>query len=397
MRAFSLPRFFFLAILPSLGLGLASLFFLFLDSRYYVKPNVEYIVYYASDIVISLVVIILTLFFLKDDCNKLKILVNNYYNKPLSKYTVFYMAITSYTIYQAFLFFKGFSISSASLLISENRDGGYFSLLIKRLLEVILVFLFLGDGFKSNKINVFILFLGFCGLVLDGLSRSEVVIFAWMCIIYLSFFSDVKISTALKLLSVFILISITIAGFVTILQGRSDGFFIALYSSVESMFRYRIYTIYLSEHIATLPLDINKYLFPFFGFLGERFSLLFSNFDNLISSNGSFFISEFIKLKNGDLANALYPWWGWFVYAYGPIGILYKALFSSLFLFVFIKLRFPITTLYILYLLVIKQFQRHPLINATDFYGFMGVLVFEVILIFFSSELLSKYCFKVNK
>ncbi len=103
-----------------------------------------------------------------------------------------------------------------------------------------------------------------------------------------------------------------------------------------------------------------------------------------------------MNIKNGDTANALYPWWAWFVYAFGVLGLLYKVIFSSLFLSLFIKLRLPITSLYILYLLVIKQFQRHPLINATDFYAFAGILLFEITLVIFSPNLLSKYKPKVG-
>ncbi|NUZ10659.1 oligosaccharide repeat unit polymerase [Pseudoalteromonas sp. McH1-7] len=311
-----------------------------------------------------------------------------YYKPRLNDFTLFLLIISTFSMWDAYNFINSYSINSAADFISESRSGGYISLLSKRLIEVLLVFYLCT---KQRKRNVVILVLGFFALVINGLSRSEIVILFWMVLIYVSFFSNVETKKLLVYFVVGIVFAVILSGAITVYQGRSGNIPDALFQSVESLFRYRVYSLYLSESLLELPLDENKYLFPFFGFLGERFSLLFFDFDNLISSNNSTFVSDMIFFNDGDKANALYPWWSWFVYAFGGFGLIYKFLFSTVFLIFIIKVNLPFTFLYFLYLFVIKQFQRHPLINATDFYGLLGVVIFEIVFVLLTPKLMRLY------
>lgn len=385
-------RLLIIVVLPMLFINIGSLFYYKFSNIFIIKVSDIYLYYYVIDIIFTLVVIFLFLYLHQRDIFFLKKRVLDYYLVKISSYKIFYFVISVVFVYYSFLFLKNFFASSSIVeLISEYRSSNYFSLLLKRIVEIALIIHIVS---LKNKTNTFLLILSFSSFIIIGMSRTEIVVLFWLYIIYISFYSDISLKSFYKSILLLIVLIVLTSGIITFYQGRVDSFTGGILNTFDALFRYKVYTLYLAEELSHIPRDINQALFPFLGFLGERFVLFFGDFGHLISSNKSTFVSDFNYVGGGFKANALYPWWGWFVASWGIWGLILKAIFSYFILSVVVKFRLSLVFIYMIYLILIRSFDRHPLINASDFYSFIGLLIFEIFIFLSISELRKQYIWR---
>ncbi|MCH5051762.1 hypothetical protein [Pectobacterium aquaticum] len=216
-----------------------------------------------------------------------------------------------------------------------------------------------------------------------NLSRSEIQTLLFVVII-----CQVFIGISLRKLLFFLLFSICIVSVVcliTIYQGRADSMPTAFNDLYNSFFKYKAFSFYLSEFaINKIEGDFEQILYPFFGFFIERFLSAIEHVSNPISVQGSDFISTFrnLGLTSAFDANVLYPWWSWFYGVYGIIGIFIKSIYCFFILYGLSKSRFYFLYLYALYVFLIANFYRHPLLNADSLYALVSFIILDVFLIF---------------
>ena len=230
--------------------------------------------------------------------------------------------------------------------------------------------------YNYDKKTKYLIFGGTLFCMIYQLSRAPI-FFIGLCTLFLFIFKEKRISK-LKLLltSCFLFVFL---GIITIYQGRADSIIDGALNVSEALFRYRSYSFYLSQFVFEISGDVDKILFPFFGWISERLLTVFGGIEQPISTSGSDFVYKFHFV--GDYrANVLYPWWAFFYGKFGVIGLFLKMIYCFLLFRILIGFRMPLTLLYFFYILLIYQFVRHPFINASGAYSFISIVLVDIIL-----------------
>ncbi|WP_323923923.1 hypothetical protein [Aeromonas veronii] len=233
--------------------------------------------------------------------------------------------------------------------------------------------------FSSKAINIAFLLLGVVAIGVYNLSRSE---FSNLIFIMLAFTVIKKISLRQALFFVFfffvIIVFVTI---MTIYQGRAQSLATSLMGVLHAFFKYKSFAFYLSEYaIDKVNGDVEHVLYPFFGFIIERFLSVIELISNPISVQDSSFITDFHSLGPSTEydANVLYPWWSWFYGCFGIVGILLKAIYVFCILVVVVRTRFAFTSIYFIYVMLFTSFYRHPLLNADSFFFLLAIILLDL-------------------
>lgn len=227
--------------------------------------------------------------------------------------------------------------------------------------------------------------IGLICVMIYSLSRTELLTCSTLAITALVL-KGVSLKSIFRLFIVICLI-VFLGATMTILQGRAESIDVAINSLLESLFKYRAFSLYLSEYsIDAAKNNFEMILFPFFGFFIERFLSLFSALSNPISVNGSTFVSDFRFLGAGTAlsANVLYPWWSWFFGVFGVFGVVIKAFFSFLLFYIF-KFHLKLCVLYLLYVSLFSGFVKHPFLNNDSVYFILVFVALDVFVLYSSA------------
>lgn len=367
---------------PPITISFGSLIFLLY--QFLSLPNEGVLFVYTIDAISILLtyMVVLGLF---------KRYLNSFINDSIKDVSLFISSKIFYFIIFVSFFFYAYnaikfqqSISDVGVVaaISKFRTSGdnYITLLLKRVVEILFVFAVF-DKKTTNKVKL-LLGVNVILITYAGFSRSELSLVLYLCFLYLGFYSGVEFRKTIKYVVMIMFISLMIAAFITIFQGRQSDFNEAVFNALEKVFEYRIYAIYLSEQVINLPRNSEGVFFTLFGFLGERFSLLISTVDTVLVSQGSTFVSDFIYIGNGNFANALYPWWSWFYNSFGMFGIFLKALYTLVVFWVLLVFRLRISFFFFTYMILYRQQQRHIFMTTNDFYQFLGVIIVDLLIIY---------------
>lgn len=371
-----------LGILPSFIFSILSLLFLFL--WYNELPNTESIIAYSLDILATSFCFSIFIIFNKSFFTRKAPVINKelLYFITTKQCTIIIVIGLIIYIYAAYNFTMKISESGPVVAIAEFRETGenYGTLLLKRLIQLIfIVSLFSSQANRSKKILLFsiVILIAYCGY-----SRTDLAILVYFFLIYLAFLYDGKQKKVISLFFILTALAIFFAGGISIYQERQSDLYNAIGHVLEKIFVYRIYSIYLGDILQQEPVYISTYLFSFLGFIGERI-LIFVGIEDIRYVVDTGFVSKFHSIKNNNSANALYPWWAWFYLTFGLFGIVIKNIFSFYILWLVCKLRLPMTFLYLSYLLLYGQFQRHIFLTANDFYQILGLFIFDLLIFSF--------------
>ena len=256
-----------------------------------------------------------------------------------------------------------------------NREGllnsisaGYLDMLLPTIFSCLLVISII---YKYSRKIKLLMFIGTVSTMLFYLSRSNLLFIITFPIAFLFIRPfNLNYHKILRLIPV-VLGVVLFASYITILQGRDDDLFAVFYKIIETLFRYKAYSFYLAEYAINAANDFEKVLFPFFGFFSEKILSLVWYIETPIAVNGSEFVFEFHDLGSGYRANVLYPWWAWFYGSFGVAGLLLKSGYIYMILSVILKLRLPLTFMYLLFLVLFSISVKHPVINAASFMVFL--------------------------
>ena len=152
----------------------------------------------------------------------------------------------------------------------------------------------------------------------------------------------------------------------------SAGFY-ALIDLTRSVFTYRAYGYYLGEIAIQNSFYMDKLIFPFGGYISEFFM---KNITNVIVPIDSEFVGGLRHLGNNPktgspyLANVVYPWWSWFVGTYGVLGLLVKALYIYILLYIILMKKMLFTLVILLSFILLGTAVSHPLMTLTHVFSF---------------------------
>lgn len=344
--------------------------------NFFLPLNLEVYIYSIADIIFVCIVVFIFWSFSR---NEIKETLNKWTNireiEPLT--IIISFLFCSYSLYLASTSVSLIIIGATRQdLINEYDMFGMGYLIVSSYFKVIMPLYLITNVDKKFKI---LLVTGFLSSMLITASRNEMVYAGYLIATIFTIFNAKR-----SLFVMVIVITIfSIIGFIlTIIQGRpvGDGFS-SIFLVIDKHILYRSYSLYLAERVLDLHLDVNKFIYPFFGYISERFLSSFYEFTDPI--NNEFVISyKFIGYDpdtgNDYFANVLYPWWSWFILAFGAVGLIVKSLFCSLILYVEYKLKLTLTIIYTLSILMFSAPFYTPLITVAGVLSFIWAILCDV-------------------
>ena len=338
----------------------------------------EYLIIGNIDQILTLIVVFTFLRFNKIYLNEFNYRLSSFVNYSVFLswiFVLFYLLVISFNIAGNFKGLLNGSSREELLLSGTNYFNLIFSNLFFILLGVALVI-------EVNVRRVFLILLLCLPYIFFQLSRSsiEIVVFVMFTTLYIT---SRKLNYFHYTLFFFGLLFL---GVMTLLQGRIANLSEALSRVAYSFFEYKAASYFLVDRVFEFPLNIDKYVFPFFGFISEKILSLFSLVAHPISVGDSTFISDLIYIIDFDThSNVLYSWWSWFFLVYGWLGIL---IIKPVYIYVilFVTKRLKVTFIYLITYFVLWQSYRHLLLNSSSLYTLLGVLFLDVVIIFSSKN-----------
>lgn len=344
--------------------------------NFFLPLNLEVYIYSIADIIFVCIVVFIFWSFSR---NEIKETLNKWTNireiEPLT--IIISFLFCSYSLYLASTSVSLIIIGATRQdLINEYDMFGMGYLIVSSYFKVIMPLYLITNVDKKFKI---LLVTGFLSSMLITASRNEMVYAGYLIATIFTIFNAKR-----SLFVMVIVITIfSIIGFIlTIIQGRpvGDGFS-SIFLVIDKHILYRSYSLYLAERVLDLHLDVNKFIYPFFGYISERFLSSFYEFTDPINNE---FVSSY-KFIGYDpdtgsdyFANVLYPWWSWFILAFGAVGLIVKSLFCSLILYVEYKLKLTLTIIYTLSILMFSAPFYTPLITVAGVLSFIWAILCDV-------------------
>ena len=353
------------------------------------KISDEVIFYSTMDHIISFVVVYLVLqqfqWFKRDS----ETVISDWYITLFEKNKFFIFIIV---LFAAFLAYKSVQlILSGALrhqLLTEHETGGLAYMAVSSFFKILVPMVF----FFKTSFNLKILAIaGLLFSIMITASRSELAYVIKFFMILLLFANH---KTIYKKLGKFTAIASTmvIAAVLStsLLQNRpiSDGFG-AFYDIFISQLTYGTYGYYLSEISLEASSSIEKGLFGFFGYVSE-FGFRFVSPPS--APIDSAFVGELHNLGTSKitgrpfLANVGYPWWTWFVGTFGFAGLIIKAVFVYILLYILMTVRFVFTIVLLLSFVILGVMATHPLLTLTHTFNFVVAISIDVIVLLFSKR-----------
>ncbi|WP_264346297.1 hypothetical protein [Rheinheimera sp. MM224] len=166
----------------------------------------------------------------------------------------------------------------------------------------------------------------------------------------------------------------------------ADGIY-SIFSIIRSVFLYQSYGYYLAERALEAGHNIDKGLYPFFGYASEFIAKLIGGASVPIDSK---FVGDLHVLGVGStdgrpfLANIVYPWWAWFVAYFGFFGLFVKAIFVFFFLSFLLNFRMIFSLVLILSFVILGTAGAHPFLTLTHTMSFAVAFLLDLYVIAFS-------------
>ena len=351
------------------------------DAGFFKEMSDEVIIYSSLDILFSFFVV----WFVFQKFSWLKYqaeeVVTNTYIKVFEDNKFILYLILGFTAFLAFqsllLIMQGVARHD---LLREYETGGLDYMIVSSFFKILVPMVF----FFRSSLNLKVI--AITGLILSIVitaSRSELAYVIKFFMILLLFTNQ---KTILSKVWKFSVISVSMIFFAimstSVLQNRpiSEGFS-AVYDIFLNVITYRAYGYYLAEISMEAANSIDKTFFGFFGYISEFFVRRFTTPEVAVDSE---FVSQLHYLGNGEitgrpfLANVIYPWWSWFVGLYGPLGILIKAVFVGLILYILLSMRFIFTVVLLLSFVLLGSMSAHPLLTVTHTFNFIITITIDL-------------------
>lgn len=350
------------------------------DAGFSQEISSEVIVYSSLDVLLSFFVV----WFVFKKFTWLKYhaedVVTNTYIKVFEENKFILYLILGFT---AFLAFQSFLLIMQGVarhdLMREYETGGMDYMVVSSFFKILVPMAF----FFRTSLNLKLIAIS--GLILSIVitaSRSELAYVIKFFMILLLFTNQ---KTLLPKVWKFSIISVSMIFFAimstSLLQNRpiSEGFG-AVYDIFINVITYRSYGYYLAEYSMEAANYIDKVFFGFFGYASE---FLVRRFTTPEVPVDSIFVSELHYLGTSQitgrpfLANVIYPWWSWFVGLYGPLGLVLKAAFIGVVLYVLLSFRFIFTVVLLLSFVLLGTMSAHPLLTVTHTFNFVITLAID--------------------
>lgn len=298
-------------------------------------------------------------------------------NRVLNKFLPILVIICIFTIYKASqslnLILQGYG--RADLLRTfQVTDFSFFicAAIFKIIFPFALAFMPMSKVFYVSLI-------GTSSIAIIGASRAEIlyVIFMYMTIIFIS---GKRINYLF--LSFSLLGSLFLASLITQhlqLRAIDTNNYYGLPDVVNTFARYRVYTYYLAERAIDISQNLDKLIFPFLGYLSEKFMIDLNITSNPVDTK---FLTDLVNLSTQNqqgYANVLYPWWAWFYGVFGLMGLIYKCIYQIIILKLLIRWKASMTFVYILCNFLFVTPTRHPFLFLGDWIILLFVLSIDIL------------------
>lgn len=374
-RTISPPK---LPLIISICLFIAPILYLY--NRAYDVVSFEFLALSILDYALTLFIFGIFVVVYKTKLLRLESIFKGIYQNKTKSFVLPWLLIAGWSVLSTYVNLK--------LVINEgyNREGllntvdaGYLDMLLPSLFNCLFVVAII---FKYPARIRIILFVGVLSTMLFYLSRSNLLFlilfpFGFMFVIN----SKLNSKTVLKMGAITFLL-VAGASYVTILQGRGVGLVDEFVKITDTLLRYRSYGFFLSEYAIDVSHGVEKSVFPFFGWLSEKFISYGWVVSNPISVYNSEFVYEFRQLGSGYRANVLYPWWAWFYGFYGIFGLILKGLYIYSLLWFFLRYQLCLCLMYFIYIILFLMMVQHPFINAAAVYSFGSLLLYDILMKF---------------
>ncbi|MDW1886839.1 O-antigen polymerase [Vibrio sp. Vb2131] len=233
---------------------------------------------------------------------------------------------------------------------------------------------------STNKLVRFLAVIGFVLVTIVFTSRANIL--TVLIFVLIITFVDFNRRQFFRLF-IFSVVMVSIALFVTIfVQNRAlESNFMGPMKPLEDYFLYGGYSFYLAEFAINFAYDNDKYLFPFFGYVGEFFGREFLLIDksSLVDSEFVLKFRVFYSDYRQHFANVIYPWWAWFYGAYGFLGLIFKSIFVySLLAISFWLKSFPLVFVMIYWGLFTTALS-FPIISLDGFFTLFFVVFIDLV------------------
>ncbi len=375
---------FYQVVLVSILLFLISVLFSFSDN-FSVHLKMETKVVAITDFFASVVVLIFAMYRNKERIQNMKknsFLYADIINKN-SFFTFILFLITTYFFYKASISYQ-LILSGArreDLIFYYGATDGIFILFANSIVIYLFAFLIV---FQLKKQLIILVSSAFLLSLVVAASRSQI-----MNLIFLTSICFVISNKKINIfkIAILFLFFIYIAYLVTAyLQQRSitSGSDV-ITKLLNTLFYYRAYSFYLAEYLISI-IDIEKIMYPFFGYLTEKISSIIAPSAGLQIDSAFITTYHMLGYSSGSpmLANVLYPWWAWFFGIFGIFGILIKNLFLFLFLNFILNKKLFFLSVWIIYVILFLSPVKHPFLTSGDVVFFLTAFGMDL---FFTSRI----------
>jgi hypothetical protein len=295
-------------------------------------------------------------------------------------------------LWSAFLAFQSYSLIGAGILrhqlLKEYDAAGLDYMFLSGFFKLLVPFVYC---FRSSLSLKIMSILGLVMVIIITASRSELRYVIHFFLILMIFNQGREGNVRLIKFTGMALVMITFAILSTsLIQNRpiSAGM-TAIFDIVRNVFTYRAYGYYLGEIAMQNSFYLDKILFPFGGYVSEFFM---KNITNIAVPIDSAYVGGLHELGTSPttgrpyLANVVYPWWSWFIGVYGVLGLVVKAIYTYILLYIILLNRMIFTLVLLLSFVLLGTAVSHPFMTLTHVFSFFVAIVIDLSIIYFSSK-----------
>ncbi|MBB1295374.1 hypothetical protein [Pseudoalteromonas sp. SR41-4] len=295
-------------------------------------------------------------------------------------------------LWSAFLAFQSYSLIGAGILrhqlLKEYDAGGLDYMILSGFFKLLVPFVYC---FRSSLNLKVMSLLGLIMVIIITASRSELryVIHFFLILMIFNQGREGSVRLIKFTLMAFLMIAFAILS-TSLIQNRpiSDGVN-AIFDIVRNVFTYRAYGYYLGEVAMQNSFYLDKLFFPFGGYISEFFM---KNITNITVPIDSAYVGGLHELGTSPstgrpyLANVVYPWWSWFVGVFGFLGLIVKAIYIYILLYMILLRKMIFTLVMLLSFVLLGTAVSHPFMTLTHVFSFFVAVVFDFVIYYLSSR-----------
>lgn len=339
--------------------------------------SVEALTYSLFDTILSIFLVLIFLARL-DIITITKYLKHNIIDK-LNNYWIITLVLSLISLYYAKNTILGISLGITREDLVADKNINYFMLFSSPFFKVLVpLCFFLGCNYKL-KLSLAI---GLLSCLLYNASMAELLYIGFILLTLITILNK-RIKPLKTIIAIIIIIALSfiVAKYAqTVRYGGNIDIYDFIISIVEKIFKYRAFSFYLSDILLNLDGYYYKILYPFIGYPSEWIISIFYSDINYFDSS---FLTKYHYLGGNNfnpyLANVIYPWWSFFVFSFGFIGIIIKFIWCYFLLFILKEMKLYITLIYFISLILyIGQF-TFPFISINAIATLLTLIALDVI------------------